>query len=129
MSSTRRGLSLQGHRDATYLNLIGGIWEFRRRVPKDLAGVDPRKQIRVSTGTRDWARAVSIAAHARLNEELEEHWRLLAQAVHRRRHVTRSTPTQSSRPNDSKAAASFHVPESRKWVVGPAGFEPATRRL
>lgn len=79
MSSTRRGLSLQGHRDATYLNLIGGIWEFRRRVPKDLAGVDPRKQIRVSTGTRDWARAVSIAA--RLNEELEEHWRLLAQAA------------------------------------------------
>lgn len=61
-----------------YLIRRGGVWHFRRRVPRDLADRDTRGEIRVTTGTRD--RATALVISARLNSELEAHWRNLADA-------------------------------------------------
>ena len=65
--------------EQTYLRQRDGVWHYRRRVPQDLAELDTRGEIRLTTGARDHATAVVIAS--RINGELEAHWRLLAEAA------------------------------------------------
>lgn len=52
---------IAGHLDANYLVLKRRVWMYRRRVPTELAKLDPRGEIRISTGTRERARANMIA--------------------------------------------------------------------
>lgn len=59
----------------------GGVGQYRRRVPADLEHLDPRKEIRISTGERDPVAAATVAA--RINAEIERHWRSLADAASR----------------------------------------------
>lgn len=56
----------------TYLHRRDGIWHFRRRVPSDLADLDPRGAVRISTKKRDYQQAVVVAS--RINAELEALW-------------------------------------------------------
>ena len=62
-----------GHQDASYLVRRGRIWQFRRAVPGELAVLDPRRAIRVTTGTCDRSKAALVAA--KINTALEEYWR------------------------------------------------------
>lgn len=73
-----------------YLRQRGGIWHYRRRVPQDLADLDPRGEIRLTTGSRDHATALVIAA--KINGELEAHWRLLAEAAERGQSIDQVAP-------------------------------------
>lgn len=66
---------IQGHCDATYLVRRGRIWQFRRAVPAELAVLDPRKDVRITTGTPDRCKAALAAA--RINEALEAYWQNL----------------------------------------------------
>lgn len=59
----------------------GGVWQYRRRVPVDLAELDTRGEIRISTHQRDRAAAVVVAA--RIDAETEAHWRALSEAASR----------------------------------------------
>lgn len=65
-------------RDTATEHLVqrGGVWRFRRRVPADLAALDPRKEVKRSTRKRDLAEAIVVAA--RINAELEAYWAALS---------------------------------------------------
>jgi integrase len=60
-----------------YLTQRGGVWWFKRRVPRDISELDPRGVVRWSTKKRDYADAVVVAA--RVNAELEALWLALAE--------------------------------------------------
>lgn len=55
-----------------YLYQRNGIWHFRRRVPADLAHLDPRGEIRRTTKRRDVLEAESVAGQ--INRDLEAFW-------------------------------------------------------
>ena len=79
MAGQVRSAVLRSHADATCLELRNGIWQYRRRVPSQLTQIDPRREIRISTGCRDRASAVIVASQ--LNEEVEAHWCLLLETA------------------------------------------------
>ena len=79
MAGQVRSAVLRSHIDATCLELRNGIWQYRRRVPSQLTQIDPRREIRISTGCRDRASAVIVASQ--LNEEVEAHWCLLLETA------------------------------------------------
>ena len=58
-----------------YLILRGEVYHFQRRVPGDLAGLDPRRFVRKSTKQRDYAKAVVVADQ--FNRDLEAFWATL----------------------------------------------------
>lgn len=62
-----------------YLFKRGRRWLYRRRVPADMVGLDPRAAVRVSTRTEDHAAAILIAR--RINADLEAYWRTLSEAA------------------------------------------------
>lgn len=64
--------------DVKHLVRRRGVWHYKRRVPVDLASLDRRGTIRKTTGKRDLAEAIVVAA--RISEELESYWRALAEA-------------------------------------------------
>lgn len=64
-----------------YLIKRGARWQYRRRVPADLAALDARGEIRLSTGQRDRASAAIVAR--RFNAEIEAYWRGLSEAAAR----------------------------------------------
>lgn len=55
-----------------YLTQRGAVWHYRRRVPAELAALDPRGEIWISTRKRDEADAIVVAK--RLSAELEAFW-------------------------------------------------------
>ena len=59
-----------------YLRERNGVWHYRRRVPADVAHLDPRGEVRVTTKRRDYAEAVIIAK--RINDEAESFWAALS---------------------------------------------------
>lgn len=59
-----------------YLAKRNGVWQYRRRVPSDLAELDPRGSVRMTTRTSDETQAIIIAD--RFNQELETFWQSLA---------------------------------------------------
>ena len=59
-----------------YLFRRSGVWQYRRRVPRDLRHLDPRAVIFRSTPKRDKAEAIVVAN--RINQETEEFWQTLA---------------------------------------------------
>jgi integrase len=61
--------------DAAHLFQRNGIWYFRRRVPADLAELDPRVEVTRSTRTRNYASAAIVAQ--KINSELETFWQAL----------------------------------------------------
>ena len=67
-----RGDAVAGPIDAGYLVLKRRVWMFRRRVPRLLRHLDPRAEVRLSTGTGDRTKAALAAAH--FNAALEAHW-------------------------------------------------------
>ena len=54
-----------GHQDACYLIRRGRIWQFRRAVPGELAALDPRRDVRVTTGTSDRSKAALVTITSR----------------------------------------------------------------
>jgi len=60
-----------------YLVLRDGVYQYRRRVPADVADRDPRISVRASLKTRDHAEAIVRAA--RINADLESYWASLAE--------------------------------------------------
>lgn len=64
-----------------YLVKRGARWQYRRRVPADMAELDPRGEIRISTGKVDYAAAVIVAR--RCNAEIEAYWRALSDTAAR----------------------------------------------
>lgn len=79
MDGQVRSAVLRSHIDATCLELRNGVWQYRRRVPRQLNQLDKRREIRISTGCRDRASAVIIASQ--INEEVEAHWHLLLETA------------------------------------------------
>lgn len=75
MGKTFGGAVWQGHSDADYLVLRQGVWQFRRWVPRAIAHLDGRGEIRISTGHRDRIQATQMAS--KLNQILESYWQLL----------------------------------------------------
>jgi len=61
-----------GYQTATYLVRRGGVWQYRRRVPKCLAAHLCTTEIRVSTKARD--RTEALRAAAQISAALETHW-------------------------------------------------------
>jgi integrase len=61
--------------DSAHLFQRKGVWYFRRRVPTDLAELDPRTDVTRSTRARSHAAAVIVAE--KINAELEALWRAL----------------------------------------------------
>lgn len=59
-----------------YLQQRGGVWYYCRRVPADLAHLDPRRFVRASTKKRDLVEATAIAR--RINAETEAYWQALS---------------------------------------------------
>lgn len=59
-----------------FLECRNGVWHYRRRVPVDLAELDPRGKVRRTTRRRDYAEAVIVART--INAELEAYWKSLA---------------------------------------------------
>ena len=90
-----------GHQDASYLIRRGRIWQFRRVVPGELAALDPRRDVRVTTGTSDRSKAALVAA--KINTALEEYWRglLTSSDVH-------SATAQATSFTDAVAEARDH---------------------
>lgn len=64
-----------GYQTATYLVRRGGVWQYRRRVPKCLTAHLGTAEIRVSTKARDRTEALRAAAH--ISAALETHWSAL----------------------------------------------------
>lgn len=65
------------HREGgSYLYARNGVWHYRRRVPADLAHLDPRGEIRCTTKMRDETEAEAVAR--RINEKLEAFWQALS---------------------------------------------------
>lgn len=62
-----------------YLHQRNGVWHYRRRVPSDLAHLDPRGEVRVTTKKRDVVEAAIVAK--RVNGELEAFWAALSDGV------------------------------------------------
>jgi integrase len=61
--------------DSAHLFQRKGVWYFRRRVPSDLAELDPRVDVTRTTRTRNHATAVIVAQ--KINAELEAFWSAL----------------------------------------------------
>lgn len=66
-------------RGRDYLLLRAGVWHYQRRVPADVAEFDRRRFVRVSTCQRDKQAAAVVAA--RINAEVEAHWRAVSEAA------------------------------------------------
>lgn len=60
-----------------HLELRQGIYQYRRRVPTDIADLDRRGEVRRSTKARTLAEALVVAA--RIDAELEAYWGALAE--------------------------------------------------
>ncbi|MGE0698057.1 MAG: DUF6538 domain-containing protein [Hyphomicrobiaceae bacterium] len=61
-----------GYQTATYLVRRGGVWQYRRRVPKRLVEHLRTTEVRVSTGARD--RTEAMRAAAQISAALELKW-------------------------------------------------------
>ncbi|MDX2205143.1 MAG: DUF6538 domain-containing protein, partial [Hyphomicrobiaceae bacterium] len=67
-----------GYQTATYLVRRGGVWQYRRRVPKHLVEQLAATEIRVSTKSRD--RTEALRAAASISAALEAQWAKLSEA-------------------------------------------------
>ncbi len=67
-----------GYQTATYLVRRGSVWQYRRRVPKNLVAHLGTTEIRVSTKTRDRTEAMRVAAQ--ISAALERQWSKLIAA-------------------------------------------------
>ena len=67
-----------GYQTATYLVRRGGVWQYRRRVPKHLVERLAATEIRVSTKSRD--RTEALRAAASISAALEAQWAKLSEA-------------------------------------------------
>ena len=65
-----------GYQTATYLVRRGGVWQYRRRIPKHLVEHIAATEIRVSTKARD--RAEALRAAASISAALEAQWAKLS---------------------------------------------------
>lgn len=70
--SSRLADSEFGYQTATYLVRRGGVWQYRRRIPKRLVPHLGSAEIRVSTKTRD--RTEAMRASAQMSAALEAQW-------------------------------------------------------
>lgn len=70
--SSRPAETAFGYQTATYLVRRGGVWQYRRRIPKQLVAHLGSTQIRVSTKTRD--RTEAMRAAAQMSAALEAQW-------------------------------------------------------
>lgn len=59
-----------------YLRQRGGVWHYRRRVPADLAHLDPRGEVRRTTKQHDLIEAVAVAR--RIDAEVLAFWASLS---------------------------------------------------
>lgn len=67
-----------GYQTATYLVRRGGVWQYRRRVPKHLVERLAATEIRVSTKSRD--RTEALRAAASISAALEAQWAKLSES-------------------------------------------------
>lgn len=70
--SLRHADTAFGYQTATYLVRRGGVWQYRRRIPKRLVALLAATEIRVSTKTRD--RTEALRASAQMSAALEAQW-------------------------------------------------------
>ena len=70
--SPHRANTTFGYQTATYLVRRGGVWQYRRRIPKRLVEHLAAEEIRVSTNARD--RTEALRAAAQISAALEAQW-------------------------------------------------------
>lgn len=96
-----------GYQTATYLVRRGGVWQYRRRVPKCLAAKLGTAEIRISTKARD--RTEALRAAAQISAALETQWSALISVV----------------PSSDDAATRFQAATATAETLGVT-YRPAT---
>ncbi len=101
-------------KQSDYLLLRKGVWHYQRRVPADVADLDSRRFVRLSTGQHDKQAAAVVAA--RLNAEAEAHWRLRSATARQMRPIA-SYPRRNSRAGwGSRIARRWSWEAARCWI-------------